>query len=153
MNMYSINAPIPKTLVRRLMLYVAGNRTEEDEALSHVPSDVPDTPVPPELLPAIGGQIAQKAEDLMDPYELYNLFLYYAIRWTLPPREVLRLAEHAFGRTYPRIVVLQWLHAFYRRLFAQQFKRSCLSDRPKVGSVNPSPRGDWCMPSDVVAAL
>lgn len=87
------------------------------------------------------------------PYELHDFFLYYAIRWAFPPRKVLRLAEHAFGRTYPRAVVLQWLRAFYRRFFAQQFKRSCLPDGPKVGSVSLSPRGDWRMPSDAVAAL
>ena len=85
--------------------------------------------------------------------ELHDFFLYYAIRWAFPPRKVLRLAEHAFGRTYPRAVVLQWLRTFYRRFFAQQFKRSCLPDGPKVGSVSLSPRGDWRMPSDAVAAL
>ena len=135
------------------MSYVAGDKAEEDEALSHVLSDILDTPVSPELLPAIEGQIAQKTEDLVGPYELHDFFLYYAIRWAFPPRKVLRLAEHAFGRTYPRAVVLQWLRTFYRRFFAQQFKRSCLPDGPKVGSVSLSPRGDWRMPSDAVAAL
>ena len=153
MSMYSVNASIPKTLVRRLVSYVAGDKAEEDEALSHVLSDILDTPVSPELLPAIEGQIAQKTEDLVGPYELHDFFLYYAIRWAFPPRKVLRLAEHAFGRTYPRAVVLQWLRTFYRRFFAQQFKRSCLPDGPKVGSVSLSPRGDWRMPSDAVAAL
>ena len=153
MSMYSVNASIPKTLVRRLVSYVAGDKAEEDEALSHVLSDILDTPVSPELLPAIEGQIAQKTEDLVGPYELHDFFLYYAIRWAFPPRKVLRLAEHAFGRTYPRAVVLQWLRTFYRRFCAQQFKRSCLPDGPKVGSVSLSPRGDWRMPSDAVAAL
>ena len=89
----------------------------------------------------------------MGPYELHDFFLYYAIRWAFPPRKVPRLAEHAFGRTYPRAVVLQWLRTFYRRFFSQQFKRSCLPDGPKVGSAALSPRGDWRMPSDASAAL
>ena len=115
--------------------------------------DILDTPVSPELLPAVGGQIAQKTEDLVGPYELHDFFLYYAIRWAFPPRKVLRLAEHAFGRSYDRATILKWLRTFYRRFFAQQFKRSCLPDGPKVGSVTLSPRGDWRMPSDAVASL
>ncbi len=116
-------------------------------------ADILDTPVSPELLPAVNGQISQKTEDLVGPYELHDFFLYYAIRWGFPPRKVLRLAEHAFGRTYDRATILRWEKTFYRRFFAQQFKRSCLPDGPKVGSVTLSPRGDWRMPSDAVASL
>ena len=153
MSMYGVNASIPKTLVRHLVSYVAGDKAEEDQALSDVLEDILDTPVSPELLPAVGGQIAQKTEDLVGPYELHDFFLYYAIRWAFPPRKVLRLAEHAFGRAYDRAVILKWLRTFYRRFFAQQFKRSCLPDGPKVGSITLSPRGDWRMPSDAAAAL
>ena len=153
MSMYGVNASIPKTLVRHLVRHVAGDKAEEDQALSDVLSDILDTPVSPELLPAVGGQIAQKTEDLVGPYELHDFFLYYAVRWAFPPRKVLRLAEHAFGRTYDRATILKWLRTFYRRFFAQQFKRSCLPDGPKVGSVALSPRGDWRMPSDAVASL
>lgn len=153
MSNYAVNAGIPKTLVRHLVSFISDDKAQEDRQLSDVLSDILDTPVSPELLPAIEGKISQKTEDLVGPYELHDFFLYYAIRWAFPPRKVLRLAEHAFGRTYPRAVVLQWLRTFYRRFFAQQFKRSCLPDGPKVGSVSLSPRGDWRMPSDAVAAL
>ena len=122
-------------------------------ACPHVLDDILDTPVSPELLPAIEGKISQKTEDLVGPYELHDFFLYYAIRWGFPPRKVFRLAEHALGRTYDRATILKWLNSFYRRFFTQQFKRSCLPDGPKVGSVTLSPRGDWRMPSDAVAAL
>jgi len=153
MSMYGVNASIPKTLVRHLVSYVCDDKAEEDERLSHVLADILDTPVSPELLPAVGGRIAQKTEDLVGPYELHDFFLYYAIRWAFPPRKVLRLAEHAFRAKYDRTVVLKWLKTFYLRFFSQQFKRSCLPDGPKVGSVALSPRGDWRMPSDAVAAL
>ena len=153
MSMYGVNASIPKTLVRHLVSYVCGDKEEEDPALSHVLADILDTPVSPELLPAVGGKISQKTEDLVGPYELHDFFLYHAVRWGFPPRKVLRLAEHAFGRTYDRATILKWEKTFYRRFFAQQFKRSCLPDGPKVGSVSLSPRGDWRMPSDAVAAL
>ena len=153
MSMYGVNAGIPKTLVRHLVRHIAGDKAEEDRALSTVLEDILDTPVSPELLPAVGGQIAQKTEDLVGPYELHDFFLYYAVRWAFPPRKVLRLAEHAFGRSYDRATILKWLRTFYRRFFAQQFKRSCLPDGPKVGTVSLSPRGDWRMPSDAVATL
>ena len=153
MSMYGVNAGIPKTLVRHLVRHIAGDKAEEDQALSTVLEDILDTPVSPELLPAVGGQISQKTEDLVGPYELHDFFLYYAVRWAFPPRKVLRLAEHAFGRAYDRATILKWLKNFYRRFFAQQFKRSCLPDGPKVGTVTLSPRGDWRMPSDAVAAL
>ena len=153
MSMYGVNASIPKTLVRHLVSYVCGDKAESEPELSHVLADILDTPVSPELLPAINGQISQKTEDLVGPYELHDFFLYYAIRWAFPPRKVLRLAEHAFGRSYDRATILKWEKTFYRRFFNQQFKRSCLPDGPKVGSVTLSPRGDWRMPSDAVAVL
>ena len=153
MSMYGVNASIPKTLVRHLVSFVAGDKAQEDERLSAVLEDILDTPVSPELLPAIEGKISQKTEDLVGPYELHDFFLYYAIRWAFPPKKVYRLALYALGRQYDRATILKWLKNFYRRFFAQQFKRSCLPDGPKVGSVSLSPRGDWSMPSDAVAAL
>jgi len=153
MSMYGVNGSIPKTLVRHLVSFVADDKAAEDERLSAVLEDILDTPVSPELLPAVQGKISQKTEDLVGPYELHDFFLYYAIRWAFPPRKVYRLALHALGRRYDRDTILKWLKNFYRRFFAQQFKRSCLPDGPKVGSVSLSPRGDWSMPSDAVAAL
>ena len=153
MSMYGVNAGIPKTLVRHLVAFVSDDKGSEDPRLSAVLDDILDTPVSPELLPAIEGKISQKTEDLVGPYELHDFFLYYAIRWGFPPRKVFRLAEHALGRTYDRATILKWLNSFYRRFFTQQFKRSCLPDGPKVGSVTLAPRGDWRMPSDAVAAL
>ncbi len=153
MSMYGVNASIPKTLVRHLVSFVAGDKAREDRRLSAVLEDILDTPVSPELLPAIEGKISQKTEDLVGPYELHDFYLYYAIRWAFPPKKVYRLAVYALGRQYDRATILKWLKNFYRRFFAQQFKRSCLPDGPKVGSVTLSPRGDWTMPSDAVAAL
>ena len=140
MSMYGVNAGIPKTLVRHLVAFVSDDKGSEDPRLSAVLDDILDTPVSPELLPAIEGKISQKTEDLVGPYELHDFFLYYAIRWGFPPRKVFRLAEHALGRTYDRATILKWLNSFYRRFFTQQFKRSCLPDGPKVGSVTLSPR-------------
>ena len=153
MSMYAVNAGIPKTLVRHLVSFVSDDKGSEDPRLSAVLDDILDTPVSPELLPAVGGRISQKTEDLVGPYELHDFFLYYAIRWGFPPRKVFRLAEQALGHRYDRTTILKWLNNFYRRFFSQQFKRSCLPDGPKVGSVTLSPRGDWRMPSDAVAAL
>jgi len=153
MSMYGVNASIPKTLVRHLVSFVAGDKAGEDQRLSAVLEDILDTPVSPELLPAIGGKISQKTEDLVGPYELHDFYLYYAIRWAFPPRKVYRLALHALSGQYDRETILKWLKNFYRRFFAQQFKRSCLPDGPKVGSVTFSPRGDWTMPSDAMATL
>ena len=153
MSMYAVNAGIPKTLVRHLVSFVSDDKGGEDPRLSAVLDDILDTPVSPELLPAVGGKISQKTEDLVGPYELHDFFLYYAIRWGFPPKKVFRLAEYALGDRYSRSVILKWLNNFYRRFFTQQFKRSCLPDGPKVGSVTLSPRGDWRMPSDAVAAL
>lgn len=153
MSMYDVNASIPKTLVRHLVSYVAGDKAQEDERLSAVLTDILDTPVSPELLPAVAGKIAQKTEDLVGPYELHDFFLYYAVRRGYPPAKVYRLAVYAMGRRYDAQTVLKWLKNFYRRFFAQQFKRSCCADGPKVGSLTLSPRGDWVMPSDAVAEL
>ena len=153
MSMYAVNVSIPKTLVRHLVAYLARDNAEKDENLKSVLEDILDTPVSPELLPAVQGQISQKTEDLVGPYELHDFFLYYMIRWGFSPRKVFRLAEYALGDRYSRDVILKWLRVFYRRFFSQQFKRNCLPDGPKVGSVVLSPRGDWRMPSDASAAL
>ena len=151
MSMYGVNCSIPKTLVRHLVNYVA--RESRDPSLTQVLDDILDTPVSPELLPAVDGKIAQKTEDLVGPYELHDFFLYYAIRWAFPPKKVFRLAQYALGGTYDRETILKWLKTFYRRFFAQQFKRNCLPDGPKVGTVTLSPRGDWRMPADAVRTL
>ncbi|MGI5962176.1 MAG: NAD(+) synthase [Lawsonibacter sp.] len=153
MSMYAVNAGIPKTLVRHLVSYVAEETKEQDPKLSAVLLDILDTPVSPELLPPKEGEIAQRTEDLVGPYELHDFFLYYGIRWGFPPRKVYRLALYALENTYGQAVIYKWLKNFYRRFFQQQFKRSCLPDGPKVGSVTLSPRGDWRMPSDAEAAL
>ena len=153
MSNYAVNAGIPKTLVRHLVSFISDDKESEDPQLSGVLTDILDTPVSPELLPAVQGEISQKTEDLVGPYELHDFFLYYALRWGFGPRKVLRLAEKAFGKRYSRAVILKWLRSFYRRFFSQQFKRSCLPDGPKVGTVALSPRGDWRMPSDASAAL
>ena len=152
MSMYGVNGSIPKTLVRYLVRHAAD--TCGDEALAAVLYDILDTPVSPELLPAEeDGTIAQKTEDLVGPYELHDFFLYHFIRYGCPPRKILHLAELAFAGRYDRAAILKWLRTFFRRFFQQQFKRSCLPDGPKVGSVTLSPRGDWRMPSDASAAL
>ena len=152
MSMYGVNASVPKTLVRHIVKYYAG--TVSDADLREVLMSIYDTPVSPELLPADeNGDIAQITEDLVGPYELHDFFLYNGIRWCFPPSKVFRLAEYAFGGSYDRETILKWLRTFYRRFFSQQFKRSCLPDGVKVGSVTLSPRGDWRMPSDASAAL
>ncbi|MDF3005993.1 MAG: synthetase [Oscillospiraceae bacterium] len=151
MSMYGVNASIPKTLIRHLVRYEAD--LAADDALRHVLLDVLDTPVSPELLPAENGEISQKTEGIVGPYELHDFFLYYSVRWSFTPQKVLRLAEVAFAGTYNRATLLKWMRTFYRRFFSQQFKRSCLPDGPKVGSLTLSPRGDWRMPSDASSAL
>ena len=153
MSNYAVNAGIPKTLVRHLVSFISDDKEAEDPKLSTVLDDILDTPVSPELLPAVQGEIAQKTEDLVGPYELHDFFLYYAVRWGFGPGKILRLAERAFAGKYEREIILKWLKRFYGRFFSQQFKRSCLADGPKVGSVALSPRGDWRMPSDAVASL
>ena len=164
MSMYGVNAGIPKTLVRYLVKYVAD--TSEDADLAHCLNDIFDTPVSPELLPPTGdGQISQKTEDLVGPYELHDFFLYQILRYGFRPRKVYALALHAFTKEnqemagithadiYDEATILKWLRKFYWRFFSQQFKRSCLPDGPKVGSIAVSPRGDLRMPSDAAAQL
>jgi NAD+ synthase (glutamine-hydrolysing) len=136
--------------VRHLVKYYAD--TCGDEELSRILVDVLDTPVSPELLPPVEGQIAQKTEDLVGPYELHDFFLYYMLRCGFEPAKVYRVAKLAFAGQYDDATILKWLKTFYRRFFSQQFKRSCLPDGPKVGSVALSPRGDLRMPSDASAA-
>ncbi len=151
MSMYAVNSSIPKTLVRHLVRYYAD--TCGDDTLSHVLYDVLDTPVSPELLPPEDGQISQKTEDLVGPYELHDFFLYYVMRFGFPPAKIYRLARAAFAGRYEDSTIKHWLQVFYRRFFSQQFKRSCLPDGPKVGTVAVSPRGDLRMPSDASARI
>lgn len=151
MSMYAVNCSVPKTLVRHLVRYYAD--TCGDAKLTGILLDILDTPVSPELLPPKDGVISQKTEDLVGPYELHDFFLYYMLRWTFPPKKIFRLAQNAFAGEYDDETILKWLKTFYRRFFTQQFKRSCLPDGPKVGSVAVSPRGDLRMPSDACAAL
>lgn len=151
MSMYGVNCSVPKTLVRHLVKYYAD--TCGDSSLREILEDVLDTPVSPELLPPTEGQISQKTEDLVGPYELHDFFMYYILRFGYMPHKVYRIACHAFEREYDTQTIYRWLDTFYRRFFAQQFKRSCLPDGPKVGSVAVSPRGDLRMPSDAVRSL
>ena len=151
MSMYGVNASVPKTLVRHLVKYAADET--KDQELKSVLYDVLDTPVSPELLPPKDGDIAQKTEDLVGPYELHDFFLYYMLRFGYEPAKIFRLAKRAFEGDYDGEVILKWLKIFCRRFFSQQFKRSCLPDGPKVGTVALSPRGDWRMPSDACAAV
>ena len=151
MSMYGVNGSVPKTLVRHLVRYYAENC--KDEKIAEILLDVLDTPVSPELLPPKDGEIAQKTEDLVGPYELHDFFLYYILRYGFSPEKIYVMAQSAFGGEYDRETIKKWLQTFYRRFFAQQFKRSCLPDGPKVGSVGVSPRGDLRMPSDACATL
>ena len=151
MSMYGVNAGVPKTLVRHLVQYYAD--TCGNGELKEVLLDVLDTPVSPELLPPVDGVIAQKTEDLVGPYELHDFFLYYMLRCGFEPDKIYRIACMSFVQQYEKEVVLKWLKTFYRRFFAQQFKRSCLPDGPKVGSVALSPRGDLRMPSDACGRI
>jgi len=150
MSMYGVNASIPKTLVRYLVDYEA---SRAEPALAAVLQDVLDTPVSPELLPPKEDEISQRTEDLVGPYELHDFFLYYMLRFGYPPRKIERIARKTFAGVYDDAVIRHWLTTFIKRFFSQQFKRSCLPDGPKVGSVTLSPRGDWRMPSDACAAL
>ena len=151
MSMYGVNGSVPKTLVRHLVQYYA--ETCVDEELKAVLFDVLDTPVSPELLPPKDGEIAQKTEDLVGPYELHDFYLYYILRFGYAPSKIYRLAKEAFAGMYDEETILKWLNTFYRRFFSQQFKRSCLPDGPKVGTVALSPRGDLRMPSDACATI
>ena len=151
MSMYGVNASVPKTLVRHLVHYFAD--TCEDSSLKEVLYDVLDTPVSPELLPPKDGEIAQKTEDLVGPYELHDFFLYYFLRMGYEPGKIYRIAKLSFAGEYDDETIYKWLRTFCWRFFSQQFKRSCLPDGPKVGTVALSPRGDWRMPSDSCVAL
>ena len=151
MSMYAVNASVPKTLVRHLVKYYAD--TCGDNLLEKTLLDVLDTPVSPELLPPENGKISQKTEDLVGPYELHDFFLYNMLRLGFAPGKIYRLAKLAFEETYDEEFILKWLKTFYRRFFAQQFKRSCLPDGPKVGTVAVSPRGDLRMPSDACGRI
>ncbi len=145
MSMYGVNASVPKTLVKYLISYEAERLGGQ---LKETLEDILNTEISPELLPPEDGKIAQKTEELVGPYELHDFYLYYAIRWGFSPKKVLFLAETAFAGIYEKEVIKKWLVSFYKRFFSQQFKRSCLPDGVKVGSVSLSPRGDWRMPSD-----
>ena len=148
MSMYGVNSGIPKTLVRYLVAWAAHQLDAASEAIL---LDVIDTPVSPELLPADGnGDIAQKTEEIVGPYELHDFFLYYFVRFGFSPSKILFLAKNAYAEIYSDEVIEKWLNTFMHRFYAQQFKRSCMPDGPKVGSINLSPRGDWRMPSDAV---
>ncbi|MDO5569943.1 MAG: NAD(+) synthase [Bacteroidales bacterium] len=152
MSMYGVNGSIPKTLVKYLVKWVADNQMNEDA--KEILLDVIDTPISPELIPADkDGNISQKTEDLVGPYELHDFFLYNFIRFGFRPKKIFLMAKIAFKGEYDETVIKKWLYTFFRRFFAQQFKRSCLPDGPKVGSVTLSPRGDWRMPSDAVSSM
>ena len=148
MSMYGVNAGVPKTLIRYLVTYVSGEMATETLL------DIVDTPISPELIPADElGNITQKTEDLVGPYELHDFFIYYFLRYGFSPKKIFLMAQQAFADTYAAATIKKWLVTFCRRFFNQQFKRSCLPDGPKVGSVSLSPRGDWRMPSDASSAL
>ena len=149
MSMYGVNAGVPKTLVRYLVRHA--KKLFDVRNIGEILDDILATPVSPELLPPKEGEIAQKTEELVGPYELHDFYLYYAVRFAFPPKKVLRLAKYAFD--YDDEILVHWLKTFYRRFFAQQFKRSCLPDGPKIGSVSLSPRADWRMPSDAAARI
>lgn len=150
MSMYAVNASVPKTLIQYLVSYAA--ETAEDETVRQTLNDIVETPISPELKPADDkGDIAQKTEDLVGPYELHDFFLYYVLRCGFRPSKIYWMAQNAFHGVYADGVILHWMRLFFRRFFSQQFKRSCLPDGPKVGSVSLSPRGDWRMPSDAMS--
>lgn len=150
-SMYGVNSSVPKTLVRCVVAY---EMSRADECLAEILADILDTPVSPELLPVDeNGNMSQKTEDLVGPYELHDFYLYYTVRFGFAPRKIYRLAKYAFGGIYSDETVKHWLKVFIRRFFSQQFKRSCMPDGPKIGSVTLSPRGDWRMPSDASSAL
>ena len=156
MSMYGVNASVPKTLIQYLVRYVAEvERKEKDGQKTYeILMDVVDTPISPELIPADeNGNIKQKTEDLVGPYELHDFFLYYFLRFGFRPQKIFLLAQQAFKGSYDDVTIKKWLTTFLRRFFAQQFKRSCLPDGPKVGSVSLSPRGDWRMPTDASSAM
>ena len=150
MSMYGVNASIPKTLVRHLVRHAA---EYSEPTVRELLLDILDTPVSPELLPPVNGEISQKTEDLVGPYELHDFFLFYMLRFGFRPTKIYRMACMAFAGSYDEQTIKKWMLIFYRRFFAQQFKRSCLPDGPKVGTVTLSPRGDFRMPSDASSRL
>ena len=152
MSMYGVNVSVPKTLVKTLVCWASDRHFSDSEALRTTLRDIVDTPISPELLPkAEDGSIAQITEDVVGPYELHDFFLYHFFRFGYDPEKIYFLAKTAFGGTYPDQVIKKWLQVFLKRFYTQQFKRSCLPDGPKVGSVSLSPRGDWRMPSDIAS--
>lgn len=151
MSMYAVNASLPKTFIKHVVKYYA--ETCEEKELKEVLLDILDTPVSPELLPPKDGEIAQKTEDLVGPYELHDFYLYYMLRYGYEPSKIYRLAKYAFEGVYDDETVLKWLKKFYWRFFSQQFKRSCVPDGPRVSGMSLSPRGDWRMPSDACVAV
>ena len=157
MSMYGVNGGVPKTLVRRVVrheadLAVAGGKS--GEVLRNCLIDILETPISPELLPTTEtGEIAQETESIVGPYEIHDFYIYYILRYGFTPKKVFRLAKKAFNGKYEDEVLVFWLRNFYRRFFAQQFKRSCLADGPKIGRIGLSPRGDWNMPSDALNAM
>jgi NAD+ synthase (glutamine-hydrolysing) len=153
MSMYGVNCGVPKTLLKYVVRYYADHIGSEE--VKKVLYDILDTPISPELLPPDeAGNITQITEDVVGPYELHDFFLYYVLRWGYPPAKLYRIAKEAFrGSEFSEEVILKWLKNFYRRFFTQQFKRNCLPDGPKVGSVCLSPRGDWRMPSDATSRI
>jgi NAD+ synthase (glutamine-hydrolysing) len=152
MSMYGVNAGIPKTLIQYIIRYIS--TLDRFAAQRETLLDIIATPISPELTPAdANGNIQQRTEDLVGPYELHDFFLYYLMRYGFSPAKIMILAQQAFGNSYDRATILKWLKTFCRRFFSQQFKRSCLPDGPKVGSISLSPRGDWRMPSDASSAL
>lgn len=151
MSMYAVNASLPKTFIKHVVKYYA--ETCEEKELKEVLLDILDTPVSPELLPPKDGEIAQKTEDLVGPYELHDFYLYYMLRYGYEPSKIYRLAKYAFEGVYDDETILNWLKKFYWRFFSQQFKRSCVPDGPRVSGMSLSPRGDWRMPSDACAAV
>jgi NAD+ synthase (glutamine-hydrolysing) len=149
MSMYAVNSGIPKTLVRYLVSWAAMQLDKDSEIILQ---DIVETPVSPELLPADqDGKISQKTEDLVGPYELHDFYLYYFVHYGFAPEKIFFLAKNAYSDTYSDEIIEKWLQVFLKRFFAQQFKRSCMPDGIKVGSINLSPRGDWRMPSDAIA--
>ena len=151
MSMYGVNGGVPKTMVRHLVRHYVD--TCQEEKLAEILRDVLDTPVSPELLPPKEGEIAQKTEDLVGPYELHDFFLYYMLRFHFSPSKIYRIAKKTFAGIYTEEEILKWMKKCYWRFFSQQFKRSCLPDGPKVGSVSVSPRGDLRMPSDACVRI
>ena len=154
MSMYGVNAGVPKTMVRLITDYVANVGEQFDAEIACILRDIIDTPVSPELIPTDdNGEIAQKTEDLVGPYELHDFVLYYVLRYGFSPRKIFLMAQNAFEGIYDHEVIKYWMKVFFRRFFTQQFKRSCMPDGPQVFGIGLSPRGAWAMPSDATAAL